>query len=49
MKAAEVRYEEVAVEEADVVLVAYGTSARIAKGLVARRHPPKASSGSCGR
>lgn len=31
----EVRYEELATEKADLVIVAYGTSARIARGLVA--------------
>jgi 2-oxoglutarate ferredoxin oxidoreductase subunit alpha len=32
----EVRCEEIRTQDADLVLVAYGTSARIAKGLVAR-------------
>jgi 2-oxoglutarate ferredoxin oxidoreductase subunit alpha len=32
----EVRYEEIGVEAADLVIIAYGSSARVAKGLLAR-------------
>jgi 2-oxoglutarate ferredoxin oxidoreductase subunit alpha len=39
MKAAEVRHEEIAVEKADLVIIAYGTSARVARGLVAQGIP----------
>jgi len=37
MREAEVRFEEINVEKAEVVIVAYGSAARVAKGLVLRR------------
>ncbi len=40
IKAKEVRYEEINTENADIVIVAYGTSARICKEVLERKQTP---------